>query len=75
MNPSVDESVIAAAYEADEPSAAAEYGAEFRRDIESYVSREAVDAVVVPGRHELPPISGVVFTAAIDPAAARGRIR
>jgi hypothetical protein len=72
MNPSVDEAVIAAAYEADEPSAAAEYGAEFHRDIESYVSREAVDTVVVPGRHERPPVSGVVYTAAVDPAGGSG---
>lgn len=28
--------------------AAAEYGAEFRRDIEAFVSREAIGAVVVP---------------------------
>jgi hypothetical protein len=72
MNPSVDEAVIAAAYEADEPSAAAEYGAEFRRDIESYVSREAVDAVVMPGRHELPPVSGTNYTAAVDPSGGSG---
>jgi hypothetical protein len=72
MNPTVDSSVIAAAYKADEPSAAAEYGAEFRRDIERYISREAVDAVVVPGRHELPPVSGVVYTAAVDPSGGSG---
>jgi hypothetical protein len=72
MHPSVDESVIAAAYEEDEASAAAEYGAEFRRDIESYVSREAVDALVVPGRHELPPVSGLGYTAAVDPAGGSG---
>ena len=42
MNPRVDAGVIADAYADDEASAAAEYGAEFRRDIESFVSREAV---------------------------------
>jgi hypothetical protein len=55
MNPRVDPQVIADAYAADEAAAAAEYGAEFRRDIESFVSREAVDACVIPGRQELPP--------------------
>jgi hypothetical protein len=55
MNPSVDPQVIKDAYAADEASARAEYGAEFRSDIESFVSRESVEACVVPGRHELPP--------------------
>ena len=49
--------VIAKAYADDPLRAAAEYGAEFRRDIESFVSREAVDACVVPERRELPPVS------------------
>jgi hypothetical protein len=42
MNPSVPKSVIDEAYEADPASAAAEYGAEFRTDVETFVSREAV---------------------------------
>lgn len=37
MNPTVDERVIADAYEQDEAAAAAEYGAEFRRDVESFI--------------------------------------
>ena len=49
-------------------AAAAEYGAEFRRDIESFVSREAVDAVVVQGRHELAPRSAVEYVAFVDPS-------
>lgn len=68
MNPRVDPQVIADAYAADEPAAAAEYGAEFRRDIESFVSREAVDAVVVPGRRELPPMRGMEYVAFVDPS-------
>jgi len=68
MNPSVDAAVIADAYEQDQAAAAAEYGAEFRRDIESFVSREAVEAVVVPGRRELPPAWGARYTAFCDPS-------
>jgi hypothetical protein len=68
MNPTVDQQVIADAYAADEAAAAAEYGAEFRRDIESFVAREAVDAVVVPGRRELPPVFGVKYRAFVDPS-------
>jgi len=68
MNPTVDERVIAEAYEADEASAAAEYGAEFRRDIESFITREAVEAVVVPDRRELPPLSALSYVGFVDPS-------
>ncbi len=68
MNPRVDLKVIDAAYEQDEVAAAAEYGAEFRRDIESFVGREAVDACVVPGRRELPPLERVRYAAFVDPS-------
>jgi hypothetical protein len=54
MNPTVAEHLIADAYADDEASAAAEYGAEFRRDVESFVDRDAVAACVIPGRAELP---------------------
>ena len=56
MNPMVEEKVISEACQQDEAAAAAEYGALFRRDIESFVSAEAVDAVMMPGRYELPPM-------------------
>jgi hypothetical protein len=68
MNPTVSPEVIARAYEEDEASASAEYGAEFRRDIEGFASREAVEAVVIPGRRELPPVAGVVYSAFCDPS-------
>ena len=68
FNPTLSEHVVARAYERDPGSAAAEYGAEFRTDIESFVSREAVDAAIVPGRLELPPIEGVRFYAFVDPS-------
>jgi hypothetical protein len=68
MNPTVDAHLIADAYEQDDAAAAAEYGAEFRRDIESFVSREAVEAVVVAGRRELPPLPGVRYRAFVDPS-------
>jgi len=68
MNPLIDPRVIAAAYEQDESAAAAEYGAEFRRDIESFVSREVVEAAVVPARRELPPMPNVRYRAFTDPS-------
>jgi hypothetical protein len=68
MNPNVDPQVIADAYEEDEASASAEYGAEFRRDIESYVSREVIEACVIPDRHDLPPAAGISYRAFTDPS-------
>jgi hypothetical protein len=68
MNPTVPEIVIKEAYENDPASAAAEYGAEFRTDVETYISREVVDAAVVPGRRELSPVSGTSYVAFTDPS-------
>ena len=68
MHPTIDPAVIADAYAADEASAAAEYGAEFRRDVESFVSRETVDACVVPDRGDLPPSGALHYVAFVDPS-------
>jgi hypothetical protein len=68
MNPTVAQSFIDEETEKDPASAAAEYGAEFRSDVEQFVSREAVDACVVPGRHELPWTSGVRYVGHCDPS-------
>jgi hypothetical protein len=68
MNPSLSEATIARAYERDEAAASAEYGAEFRRDIESFVRREVLDAATVSGRHELPPTSDAAYVAFVDPS-------
>lgn len=68
MNPTVPERVIQEAYDRDPASASAEYGAEFRKDVETFVSCEAVDACVVPGRRELPPVSSVRYVAFVDPS-------
>ena len=57
MNPNISRGFIQEAYERDPLGAMAEYGAQFRRDVESFVSLEAVEAVTIPGRLELPPTS------------------
>ena len=68
MNPSLPQSVIDEAYERDPESASAEYGAAFRSDIENFVSRETIDAVTMPGRIELPPLSDANYNAFVDPS-------
>ena len=67
MNPTVPQSFIDRAYENDPASASAEYGEEFRRDIEAFISREAIEACVEPGRRELPPTSQT-YHAFVDPS-------
>ena len=68
LNPSLPQKVIDRAYERDPAAASAEYGAEFRTDIESFVSREAIDAATVPGRLELPAVPGEMYVAFVDPS-------
>ena len=63
----VPQAVIDSAMERDPARAAAEYGAEFRVDIETFVSREVIDAAVVPGRYELPPTDGASYIGFTDP--------
>jgi hypothetical protein len=68
MNPAMDPGVIERAYAEDPESARAEYGAEFRSDLECFVAREAIEAVVVPDRRELPPLDSVSYFAFTDPS-------
>ncbi|MDO9411981.1 MAG: hypothetical protein Q7T81_05330 [Pseudolabrys sp.] len=68
MNPSVPQSVIDEAFERDPSSAAAEYGAQFRSDIEALIAREAVEACVTPGMLERPRMAGVKYVAFVDPS-------
>lgn len=68
MNPSVPQRVIDEATERDPASAAAEYGAQFRSDVDSFVNREAVEACVSVDVQERSPISGVRYSAFVDPS-------
>ena len=68
MNAMVPQRYIDQHVAEDPARAAAEYGAQFRVDIDSFVSREVIDAAVVVARRELPPIDGVHYTAFCDPS-------
>lgn len=73
MNPSVPQSEIDDAYAADPASASAEFGAQFRNDIESYVSIEAVLACVSEGAFERPREIGATYSAFLDPSGGGGQ--
>ena len=68
MNPTIDADFLAEEFEADPAAAEAEYNANFRTDVESYVSREVIDAAVVTGRLELPPIPKAHYFGFVDPS-------
>jgi hypothetical protein len=73
MNPSIDPAVITDALAADEQAARAEWFAEFRSDLESFVALEALVAITTPGRLELAPQPGLRYVAFKDPAGGSGQ--
>ena len=68
MNPKLDPAVIEDAREADPLAAAAEFDAEFRSDIAAFIAREVVEAAVMTGRFEMPPMAAVSYVAFVDPS-------
>lgn len=69
MNPTVSRQVIDSAYEKDPAVAAAEHGAEFRQDLESFISEAVLGACIIDRRHELPPMtSEYTYSAGVDPS-------
>src|SRR5262249_22620314 len=59
---------IDAAMEEDQPRAMAEWSAQFRSDVESFVNREAVEACVSLDVRERAPISSTRYFGFIDPS-------
>lgn len=70
MNPTInrDGDFLTEAFKDDPASAGAEYGAEFRKDVEAFVSIEVVEACVEPGVRERAPMSGYNYSAFVDPS-------
>jgi hypothetical protein len=69
FNPSLPQSVVDRAFERDAASASAEYGANFRTDVESFVSLEAIRQCVVGFIEKAPATSHVTnYVAFADPS-------
>jgi hypothetical protein len=68
MNPTVRQATIDAAMERDASDAAAEWMAEFRSDLESFISRETVLACVETGVQERPPLASKRYESFVDPS-------
>jgi hypothetical protein len=71
MNPTIRQSIIDRALEADPEAARTEWYGEFRSDLQSYLAIENIEAVVVQGRFELPPVYGTRYVAFCDPSGGR----
>ncbi len=68
MNPTVPQNVYDDAYAADPASAAAEYGANFRTDVESFVPEEVVDACTDTEIFERPRLDDYEYFGFTDPS-------
>jgi hypothetical protein len=74
MNPTVSQSFVDEQYADDPASAAAEYGAQFRTDVESFISREAIEGsngspgIVSRGVLEREPERGITYSGFVDPS-------
>jgi hypothetical protein len=68
FNPSLPQRVVDRALERDHAAATAEYLAEFRSDIETFVAREVVEACVTPCVRERPPLREVHYHGFVDPS-------
>jgi hypothetical protein len=68
FNPTLKQSVVDRAYERDAAVASAEYGGEFRTDVEALLTREAVEACVSPGVIERGPVPTISYFAFVDPS-------
>jgi len=71
MNPTLNPLTVKMAYVRDAASARAEYGAEFRDDVETFISLEQLESRIVAGRRELPYRSNMTYVGFADPSGGR----
>ncbi|MFC7396526.1 hypothetical protein ACFQU1_04895 [Chelatococcus sp. GCM10030263] len=68
LNPNLPQRIVDRALERDEAVARAEYLAEFRSDLEAFLTVEAVRAVTAAGVHERSPKDGLDHIGFVDPS-------
>jgi hypothetical protein len=70
MNPTVarDGEFLTNAFDEDPAAAGAEFGAQFRSDVEALLTREAVEAVIAEGVRERAPAHNTTYVAFVDPS-------
>jgi len=72
MNPKFKEKIIERALKEDYTAARAEYFAEFREDLETFLSTEVIESAIMTGRYELGKREGLEYFAFVDPSGGRG---
>jgi hypothetical protein len=73
MNSTLAKARVTRAYKHDAARAAAEYGAEFRTDVEAFIDRFTIEAYVLGGVHERGALSSVRYSGFVDPAGSSGQ--
>ena len=73
MNPSLAHGLVDRALEADPQAARAEWLAEFRDDISSFLDIETIEGLVIPGRPGLAPVPGMNYRAFFVPPPGDAR--
>jgi len=68
LNPTLSPLTIAASRLLDPAAAKSEWDGEFRDDVSDFLTPEIVQACVVSGRFELPPVNGIEYTGFVDPS-------
>jgi hypothetical protein len=68
MNPLISQREIDRAFSEDAAAARAEFGAEFRDDVATFIDREIVERRVLRGIVELAPVEDVSYVAFVDPS-------
>jgi hypothetical protein len=71
MNPTISEKIVDRALKEDYSAGRAEWLAEFREDLESFLTTEIIEQAVIQGRNELPKIEGAQYFAFVDPSGGR----
>ena len=71
MNPTVTRESLEFEFRSDPDSARVEYGAEFSGGAGAFLGAAAIQECIVHGRRSLPPVGGITYFGAIDPAFAK----
>ena len=71
MNPCFRESAIRKFFERDKVAARSEYDAEFREDLETYMSVELIESLTLAGRALIPPVDTRRYSAFVDVSGGR----
>jgi len=71
MNPTLSDSLIEKALKEDYSAAKAEWLAEFREDLETFLSTELIESAIVSRRFELPYAPAVKYHGFVDPSGGR----